>query len=94
MVVQRFGCNESRVGSYLHMKQTDDREIDSRAKAYIKLDMTSEEEESMVKWDLFPMKTNERWWQRYRDLQSGSHTAESGTNRSQWYMVKEHYQQS
>lgn len=67
--VQRMGADESSVGRYLRIVQRDDHTIDSRSKAYIKLGLNSLEEESMIKWDLFPRESNTGWWQRYRLLQ-------------------------
>jgi hypothetical protein len=69
LVVQQVGCDESRIGRLLRITRHDDASVTSRSKAYLKLDLDTKEEESMVKWDLFPLRSNEPWWQRYRVLQ-------------------------
>ncbi|KAI8935179.1 hypothetical protein NX059_007772 [Plenodomus lindquistii] len=85
--VQRFGADESRIGRHLRVFQTDDRAVNSRSKAYLKLDLDIDEEESMVKWDLFPQKSNVVWWQRYRTLQAGGEDHAMKQAQSQWYMA-------
>jgi hypothetical protein len=88
--VQRFGADESHIGHHLRMFQTDDHAVDSRSKAYLKLDLDTNQEESMVKWDLFPLRSNEVWWQRYRMLQAGADDHSMNQAQSQWYMAKQH----
>ncbi|KIX08977.1 uncharacterized protein Z518_00055 [Rhinocladiella mackenziei CBS 650.93] len=37
-----------------------------RAAAYAALNLSEKEEQSMVLWNLFPHRSNTRWWERYR----------------------------
>jgi hypothetical protein len=67
--VQRLGTDESYVGGQLRIEQTDNAACDSRSKAYLCLELNETQEESLIKWDLFPMKSNEAWWAKYRALQ-------------------------
>jgi hypothetical protein len=66
LVFHRICCDESRVGRYLKIEQVEGNYVeDSRRRAYIRLDLSEEEEESMIRWHLFPMRSNNFWWTRY-----------------------------
>lgn len=84
-VVQQYGCDEACVGRYLRLRQINDMEINTRSKAYVKLDLSSLEEDAMVGWNLFPMKTNHDWYKRYRDLQTSQVSTEAQKIQPQWH---------
>ena len=88
LVVQRIGSDESHVGRYLRIIQTDDANVDTRSKAYLKLNLNTSEEESMIKWDLLPLESNKIWWRKYRTLQVDEETRPLEGARSQWFMAK------
>jgi hypothetical protein len=44
-------------------------EEDRRTSTYSRLDLSRGEEETMIRWVLFPQKSNEFWWKRYRKYQ-------------------------
>lgn len=70
LVVQQVGCDESHVVRFLRLIQHDDASVTTRSKAYLKLDLDTQEEESMVEWNLFPLKSNEAWRRKYQALKA------------------------
>jgi hypothetical protein len=70
LVGNRVGDNEYRVGSKLRIERHDSEGRDFRAAAYARLELTKEEEASMIAWNLFPHKSNESWWYKYQACKS------------------------
>jgi hypothetical protein len=70
LTVQRVGCDEFHVGRYLETDQHDMQGVESRAKTYSLFNLNEKEEQSMLNWHLFPMKSNMAWWEKYRQLQA------------------------
>ncbi|KAH0443161.1 hypothetical protein CcaCcLH18_01274 [Colletotrichum camelliae] len=64
--VHEFGADRYQVSHDIRIKRDDDEER-FRAAAYARLQLSEDEEMSMVNWHLFPQKTNTLWWQKYRD---------------------------
>ena len=69
-VVAQSGCDEGRISSRLRLTRNDVQGINTRAKCYAGLNLTAEEEEAMVAWHLFPLRSNQTWWQKYRISQA------------------------
>jgi hypothetical protein len=90
LTIQQVGCDESLVGRRLEIKRHDDVKINRRAKAYCKLELNTQEEESMTKWDLFPSESNKIWWERYRILQANEVVPSLPRANTQWDMTKGH----
>lgn len=67
-VLKIYHCQDdkSRIGSALVMRRIDEPGRDFRAAAYARLQLSQKEEKSMIQWNLFPHKSNEHWWERYR----------------------------
>lgn len=65
--VYGVGDNPSAIGLCLSVELEKGDPTWTRRPAYVRLEMTTEEEESMVHWNLMPQKSNESWWQRCRD---------------------------
>lgn len=74
LVVHGVGDDETCIGSQLSLQRIDSPGKDFRAAAYARLNLTETQEASMVQWNLFPHKSNERWWARYRDCVSENRT--------------------
>jgi hypothetical protein len=70
ILARRIGDDESRIGSRLRLECLDAKGKDFRAAAYARLRLTEKEEESMLQWNLFPHKSNDHWWRRYRECLS------------------------
>ncbi|KAK2048732.1 hypothetical protein LZ31DRAFT_550105 [Colletotrichum somersetense] len=64
--VYQVGADLYRIGHEICISR-DDAEERFRAAAYARLQLSEEEEISMVNWHLFPQKTNTMWWQKYKD---------------------------
>lgn len=65
--VFQVGSMECQIGSRLMLEQVDNwRDQDYRAAAYARLNLSEKEEESMVQWHLFPNRSNQHWWSKYR----------------------------
>ena len=69
LVVYAVGDEEAHIGSQLLLERNDSPGKDFRAAAYARLYLSESEEASMVAWNLFPHKSNKKWWDRYRDCQ-------------------------
>lgn len=65
--VYGFSEDQSRIGTFLLLQRVDPGRRDFRAAAYARLELSKQEEDSMVQWNLFPHKSNTRWWERYRE---------------------------
>lgn len=69
LIVLQTGCIESRIGHVLQITKHDDQSVTNRSRAYLKLELSPEEEASMISWHLFPQQSNKFWWNRYKTLQ-------------------------
>ncbi|KAL9620530.1 MAG: hypothetical protein Q9160_004999 [Pyrenula sp. 1 TL-2023] len=69
IVVNRWGDDETSIGTTLRIEKTAVSGGDFRATAYANLDLTEQQEEYMMNWNLFPQKGNGKWWQKYRECQ-------------------------
>ncbi|KAF3920311.1 hypothetical protein AA313_de0210061 [Arthrobotrys entomopaga] len=67
LVVYRVGDDDSRISATLSLEivEEGEGEVDFRALAYARLGLKESEEESMMLWNLFPHRSNEKWWERY-----------------------------
>ena len=79
----KYGCDENFVGRYLYAdirdaanitdrhwlseKNREDDGLEKRRDIYIELDLSRNEEISMLDWNLFPHRFNEQWWIDYYD---------------------------
>lgn len=69
LVVRRFGCNEYHIGRRLEIVEANPDGDDSRHNAYLRLNLSKDQEGAMISWHLLPMKFNTFWWDRYRSRQ-------------------------
>ncbi|KAJ6258802.1 hypothetical protein Dda_6856 [Drechslerella dactyloides] len=68
LVTYRVGDDEGRISRHLELNCINaEGQPDFRAFAYARLKMTEKEEESMLLWNLFPHRSNEKWWSRYME---------------------------
>ena len=70
LVAWKIGDNDSWVGSRLLFERYDFDGPDFRAAAMARLELSPTEEDTMLAWNLFPQKTNQAWWQKYRISQA------------------------
>ncbi|CAF9916080.1 hypothetical protein IMSHALPRED_002966 [Imshaugia aleurites] len=67
LLVFRVLAVEDRIGSKMMIRRLDMKgERESYGRAYSRLKLTDEEENSLVAWNLAPQRTNVDWWNRYR----------------------------
>jgi len=66
--VTGMGCDERHIGRRIHVHRVNEGFDDKRSLAYARLDLSDEEENSMVAWGLFPQRSNKGWWHKYRGL--------------------------
>ncbi|KAN0112387.1 hypothetical protein V8E51_005338 [Hyaloscypha variabilis] len=58
--VYRIGVGDGAMSWHLSAEHED-----GRSAAYARLGLTEEEERTMCQWHLFPMRSNQMWWERY-----------------------------
>lgn len=67
LVANRIGCDELHIGSKIQVQIFDETNgIDSRSRAYLRMDLSQSEEDALLAWGLVPQQSNEPWWTRYR----------------------------
>jgi len=73
LCVMGVGCDERHIGRRIHVYRVSEEGVDDqRSLAYARLDLSHEEENSMVAWGLFPQSSNLDWWYRYRQLKQST----------------------
>ncbi|KAF2872907.1 hypothetical protein BDV95DRAFT_605498 [Massariosphaeria phaeospora] len=70
LAIHRVGCNEHRIGNRLYVTRYDFPGIESRAKAYVMLDLDEIEEQDMVAWFVMPRRSNTIWWDTYKTFKA------------------------
>ncbi|KAF8246156.1 hypothetical protein K440DRAFT_371663 [Wilcoxina mikolae CBS 423.85] len=70
LVARRVGDDEERIGTSMILKHEEPGGKDFRSAAYARLQLSEKEEDSMVAWNLFPQRSNEKWWKCYRESQA------------------------
>lgn len=87
MVVWHVGDEDCEIGVRMKIGlQEDADDTDTRAEAYFKLDLSPEQEEALMHWSLFPLKTNKGWWSCYE------HCKSKGPNGFRnWRVVQDNY---
>lgn len=65
LVLYHIGDEENSIGSSLQLTCSIATGKAFRAAAYARLELTEDEEDSMIRWNLFPHKSNLHWWNRY-----------------------------
>ncbi|KAL3425708.1 hypothetical protein PVAG01_02499 [Phlyctema vagabunda] len=68
VAVLQIGDFQSLIGTELDFDIALGDPNATRRVAYAKLNLSTKEEESMILWSMFPHKTNEFWWSRYRAI--------------------------
>lgn len=72
------------IGAKLHLGVDMGDPTWNRSRAYARLDMSSEEEDNMVHWNMMPQRSNLFWWNRYRaQHQSGRKTENPASTKVQ-----------
>lgn len=67
--VNGFGCDEHQIGRCISvLRENSSIGDDTRTSAYVRLELSSEEEATMLAWALLPRPTNQRWWKNYKEL--------------------------
>ncbi|KAF5664291.1 hypothetical protein FHETE_7174 [Fusarium heterosporum] len=61
-----IGDLPSRIGTKLHLGVDLGNPDWFRSPAYARFDLTETEEETMVRWNLMPQRSNKFWWERFR----------------------------
>lgn len=68
IAVLQIGDCHNLIGSQLDFDISTGDPKETRTLVYARLDLNEDEENSMIQWNMFPHRTNKRWWQRYRGL--------------------------
>ena len=67
LFVYGVGAEESTIGDVITFSRTDRVSGgDSRSDVYVQLQLSDDEEETLVSWGLMPNRSNLDWWDRYR----------------------------
>ena len=69
LVVWKVGDDESRIGKRLRIHRSDHPPPDWRATAISRLQLSRTEEDCLLTWNLLPQRSNEIWWQTFRQCQ-------------------------
>jgi hypothetical protein len=72
LVVLQVGDSRENIGLHLSFKISNAKGGEFRAAAYARFKLSEQEENSMIQWNLFPHKSNERWWTKYRQASVGT----------------------
>jgi hypothetical protein len=72
LTVKGFGCEDSEVGDHVTItrRALHPRDPDRRLWAYVRVEPTESEEDSMLHWGLLPRQCNAEWWNTYLDAKS------------------------
>jgi hypothetical protein len=68
VAVLQIGDFQSLIGTKLDFDITLGDPNETRTAAYARLKLSAKEEDSMIQWNMFPHKSNEFWWRRYRTV--------------------------
>ena len=67
LIANRVGCDKLHISSQIQAERFDEtRGRESRSRTYLRMDLSRREEDAMLAWGLFPQRSNENWWARYR----------------------------
>ena len=67
LVVWHVGDDDTAIGKHIMIEgKVEPGDSNTRAEAYFKLGLSKEQEENLLRWSLFPQKTNEGWWECYQ----------------------------
>jgi hypothetical protein len=67
LVASRVWCDETSIGSELGIKRFNEIEgKESRSREYLRLDLSRDQENSLLEWSLHPQRSNREWWGLYR----------------------------
>ncbi|RBR03241.1 uncharacterized protein FIESC28_11795 [Fusarium coffeatum] len=69
LVAKLVGNQDTEIGRRLSMKRTDSL-VRFRAAAYARLELTQVQEDAMVAWHLFPLRSNTDWWSKYEKIRA------------------------
>ncbi|KAL9029667.1 MAG: hypothetical protein Q9196_002121 [Gyalolechia fulgens] len=68
LAVLQLGDFQSLIGNVLDFDITLGDPHGNRTAAYARLNLSAKEEDSMIQWNMFPHKSNDFWWHRYRTV--------------------------
>lgn len=68
ITVLQIGDCRNLIGTQLDFDIHTGDPAETRTPVYARLNLKEHEEQSMIQWNMFPHRTNERWWTRYRDI--------------------------
>ena len=67
LFVYGIKANKGLVANCVQIRRFDEtKEPESRSRIYLRLDLTTAEEDSLITWGLIPQRSNENWWTRFR----------------------------
>ena len=71
----RIGCEEALIGENLKAcRKNHINRSGRRIETYVRLNLSKEEEDTMVNWNLVPQRRNSSWWQDYYDQKANIQT--------------------
>jgi hypothetical protein len=68
IAVSQHGDFQTLIGTKLDFNITWGDADETRTAVYSRLNLSTQEEESMIQWNMFPHKSNSFWWQKYRTM--------------------------
>ena len=69
--VRGIDCDELQLGRHISIyRKNQCPGKDTRTIAYTRLELSSDEEATMLSWSLFPQLSNQRWWDHYKGLKA------------------------
>lgn len=71
LVLYYIGDEENSIGSSLQLICSIATGKAFRAAAYIRLELTEDKEDLIIRWNLFPHKSNLHWWNEYMQVKAG-----------------------
>jgi hypothetical protein len=66
--IRQIGDHHNLVGSRLCFEIYSGDPKETRSAAYARMRLSESEENSMIQWNLFPHRSNVRWWAKYRNI--------------------------
>lgn len=68
IMIKKWGCDDNIVGDHLKIDTSLLEGSQHMTRTFAALQLNTTEEQAMVDWNWFPMKSNTVWWDRYRQF--------------------------
>ena len=88
LVAHHIGDDPYSIGAKLSLDVQRGDPTWTRALAYARLALDETEEETMVRWNLFPQRSNRVWWDRYR-LKAAIYIRQTGSQNEERSVVQQ-----